>query len=460
MMRDITHHLWLAFFVMLMGCGARVRQDCDDLHSSKYSGVEGLDCSGDAGHADFEEYESACFGTASVAGICQMERIAPGYSPSISGDGRFVAFSSRDPSLVSEDSNKSADVFVYNRKEDSLNRESISSSGEQANGDSDSPHLSADGRYVLFRSSASNLVPGDDNESVDVFQRDLAAGTTKRLVCGGHAGDNYSLIVSADGRTVVFSSRSATLVAGDSNGTEDVFMCDVGTNTVTRVSVGNDNQQASGPSFTPSISGDGTVVAFVSCADDLVAGDDNEGCDTFLRQVAIQLTWRLDDSKNESGSPNSGTSGLSGDGSLVVFDSGSLGLIVYDVDRRTATPVVKSELGPCRLPGTAPSFDQCNPSGIDIGVSSDGSFVVFKAQSLDGTPLPENVREDVFLFNRDAGVLSVLSKGWKGEAADNDSRDPRISTDGRFVVFSSSASNLVEGDTNGVDDIFVVGVPQ
>jgi Tol biopolymer transport system component len=158
-------------------------------------------------------------------------------APSISGDGRYVAFHSADSNLVPGDTNRTFDIFVHDRKTGRTTRISVSSAGRQANGESvGAPSFSADGRYVAFNSLASNLAPGDDQASdiLDVFVRDLRAGTTSIAslgAAGQHGADSSSVsgtAFSADDRALAFSSFAGNFVPGDTNGTADAFLRELG----------------------------------------------------------------------------------------------------------------------------------------------------------------------------------------------------------------------------------------
>jgi archaellum component FlaF (FlaF/FlaG flagellin family) len=168
-------------------------------------------------------------------------------------------------------------------------RVSVATGGTQGNGDSFIPAISADGRYVTFQSIASNLVPGDTNSTFDVFVRDRRSGTTQRVnvaTDGTQAnGDSFSLAISADGRYVTFQSIASNLVPGDTNDRTDVFVRDLRSGTTQRVSVATGGTQANGDSDIPAISADGRYVAFESGASNLVPGDTNHSEDVFVRDL-------------------------------------------------------------------------------------------------------------------------------------------------------------------------------
>jgi Tol biopolymer transport system component len=166
-------------------------------------------------------------------------------------------------------------------------RVSVSTAGEQANKLGFGAAISADGRYVAFSSEASNLVPGDTNGTSDVFVRDLGTGATSRVSVSG-AGDeanneSFGAAISADGQHVAFLSEASNLVSGDTNAKFDVFVRDLGTGSTSRVSVSTAGEQANDHSYDLAISADGRYVAFSSEASNLVPGDTNGTSDVFVR---------------------------------------------------------------------------------------------------------------------------------------------------------------------------------
>jgi len=158
----------------------------------------------------------------------------------LSADGRFVAFESDAATMVPGDTRTNTDIFVRDRRAGTVARASVSSTGAEAKGDSFAPSISANGRVVAFESAAWNLVEGDHNDSADVFVHDRLTNATKRVSVnpgGGDAnGTSFAPEVSADGRFVAFASVATNLVAGDDNGVMDVFVADLATGQVSRVS--------------------------------------------------------------------------------------------------------------------------------------------------------------------------------------------------------------------------------
>lgn len=204
----------------------------------------------------------------------------------ITPDGRYLAFRSTANTLVAGDTNRD-DIFVRDRTRKRTRLVSVAVNGGPANGPANSPHISDDGNLVAFYSSASNLVPGDTNNEIDVFARDLAAGTTTRVSVGpaGLQGNNDSFIegLSADGRYVLFTSEASNLVPDDTNDASDMFLHDRNTGTTSRVSVNTAGRQANGASFVGALSADGSTALFSSDANNLVPDDDNDTDDVFVR---------------------------------------------------------------------------------------------------------------------------------------------------------------------------------
>lgn len=214
------------------------------------------------------------------------ESDSPSYGAAISGDGRYVAFTSCATNLIAGDTNGVSDVFVHDRQTGGTTRVSVSSAGGEASGSSYSPSISADGRYVAFVSDATDLGAGDTNGVADIFVRDLQLGVTSRISVASDGGQANGLSrqpsISVDGRYVCFESDASTLVAGDTNGVCDIFLHDRNTGTTRRISVAPSGAQADGPSREPRISSYGLRIAFVSEASNLVAGETNGSANVFL----------------------------------------------------------------------------------------------------------------------------------------------------------------------------------
>ena len=236
-----------------------------------------------AGSTDVFVHDLAT-GTTSLASV-PLDGTSDGqsYNPALSGDGRFVGYTSTASDQVAGDTNAVADVFVHDLATGLTTQVSRAPDGSQLTLPSQVPALSADGRIVAFDSYDEALVPGDTNHSLDVFVHDTAAGTTVRAsrASGGAQGNNPSSqpMLSADGRFVMFTSLATNLVPGDTNGFYDVYRHEIATGATSRLSPGTEV----GNSFPAALSADGRWVVFVSEAENLVPGDTNLRPDVFVR---------------------------------------------------------------------------------------------------------------------------------------------------------------------------------
>lgn len=381
-------------------------------------------------------------------------------SPAISKDGRYVAFYSDAPNLVAGDTNRARDVFVHDRQTGQTTRVSVANDGSQANGESFAPAISGDGRYVAFSSSASNLVPGDQNNANDIFVRDRVANTTTRVSTGlGGAEPNagsFAPAISADGNVVAYESDATNLVPNDTNAVRDVFVYDRSTGTTNRVSVGTGGVEADAPSEQATLDADGGIVAFSSFADNLIPVDENFTADVFVYVRATQTTSRV--SVYSGGFEADGNSfhpALSADGRLVAFDSDSFNLAWFDPDEG-ADVYVYDRLADLIF---NVSVDDAGNLGNDTSswpsMSSDGRYVAYTTEATDIVPGDQNSVGDIVLYDRQSGAANRLSLTNSGNESDNESLHPSISGDGKLVAYESLAANLVAGDSNRKNDIFV-----
>jgi hypothetical protein len=256
---------------------------------------------------------------------------------SISADGRYVAFYSFASNLVAGDTNGTPDIFVKDTQTGAITRVSVEGAGAQANSYSYNPSISADGRYVAFYSEANNLVSGDTNNATDIFVKDTQTGAITRVSVdgGGAQANNYSFnpSISADGRYVAFYSGASNLVAGDTNGTSDIFVKDTLTGAIQRVSTGALGTQANSGSYEPSISADGRYVAFRSDTSNLVAGDTNGTTDIFVKDTLTGGIARVSvDGAGAQANNSSYYGSLSGDGRTVAFLSYASNLVPGDTN--------------------------------------------------------------------------------------------------------------------------------
>ncbi|TAH36875.1 MAG: calcium-binding protein [Planctomycetota bacterium] len=382
-------------------------------------------------------------------------------SPSISADGRFAAFTSGASNLVPGDTNGVHDIFVHDLQTGQTTRVSVDSTGVQGNGNSFGVSISADGRSVAFHSYAGNLVPGDTNGWDDIFVHDRLTGQTARVSVDsagaqGNGGGANVPSISADDRFVAFSSSASNLVPGDTNGTTDVFVHDRQTGQTTRVSMDSNGVQGSGFSYSTSISADGRFVAFTSSASNLVPGDTNAADDIFVHNRQTGLTTRVSvDFTGAQGNGYSRTPSISADGRSVAFQSYASNLVAGDTNGIPDTFVHDRQTGLTTRVSVDSTGAQGNGYSSWPSISADGRFVAFFGNASNLVPGDTNNADDVFVHDRQTTQTTRVSVDSAGVQGNSYSRQPSISADGRLVAFACGADNLVPGDTNGADDIFV-----
>ena len=259
------------------------------------------------------------------------------FSPVISANGRYIAFDSQASNLVHRDRNGTEDVFVRDQKLGTTKLVSVSGKRHQANRPSFTGGISPNGRYVAFDSAAGNLVKHDTNREVDVFVRDRKRHETKRVSVSSSGkqgnGESFGGAMSADGRYVVFDSGSRNLVNHDTNKKDDVFVRDRKLHTTRRLSVSSRGRQGDKASFGPEISADGRYIAFASDATNLVSRDTNKDTDVFVRDRKHHATKRVSVSAaGKQGKGDSDLSSISADGSWVAFVSKAANLVPEDTN--------------------------------------------------------------------------------------------------------------------------------
>jgi len=322
--------------------------------------------------------------------------------PAISSDGRFVAFTSDATNLIPGNSTSGTQVFVRDRETGLIEIVSVDAAGVEGDGFSDSPSISADGRFVAFESTSTNLAVGDTNGVSDVFVHDRGTGSTDRVSLdpsgGSGNGESGTPAISPDGQVVAFSSAASNLVASDTNGFWDAFVYDCRTATIERTSVDTSGAEGNGPSYAGPTSANGQIVSIVSLASNLVSGDTNRVHDVFMRDRSAGTTERVSiDSGGVEGDGGSLCPSLSADGDVIAFASFATNLVAGDTNRTW----------------------------------------------------------DVFIHDRGTSSTLRATVDLGGGQADSGGDLPNLSADGGTVSYTSLSSDLVTADTNGVRDVFV-----
>jgi Tol biopolymer transport system component len=385
-------------------------------------------------------------------------------NPVLSASGRVLAFDSAATNLVPGDPNGAVrDVFAIDLATNE--RRLVSEGGDEP---SVNPVMTKDGQVVVFVSFADNLVPGDTNGQPDIFVRKGRDQIFRLSVAadGTQAdGGSYQPDVSADGRFVVFTSTATNLVPGDTNGRPDVFVRDLVANTITRVSVSSAEAQSNGRSSAPAIAADGSAVAFESGASNLVSHDSNGVADVFVRDLRrgtterVSVTSRGRQQDKSVAAPFTQIPDISGDGRYVVFDSDATNLYSKDTNRHTDVFLRDRKAGRTTLISASSVNVEGNNDSFAPRITPNGRYVTFQSFATN-LAKGDGPREDIFLRDLEQGTTTVVNVTADGSPRDGELvpqllQRPAISNDGTFAAFSSTVPNLTDGDTNGAEDVFV-----
>jgi Tol biopolymer transport system component len=385
----------------------------------------------------------------------------------------------------------------------------------QANDTSSAADISANGRYALFTSYATNLLPNTTLGGGHIYRRDLGQGVTELVDAAGAAGvPNGSILgqvyLSSNGRYSAFTSTATNLVAGDTNGINDVFLRDIEQQTTELVNVATDGTQANNWSGLAGLSADGRYVLFQSAATNLIPDGTVPGVrNIYLRDRLLQTTglvveipqssiapawfpflspdggfaaydfnlpvpaggpqWTsirhdLQTGATESASVSSDeqpanaptyTAAVSRNGRVLLMSSAATNLVDDDTNGATDVFVRNTVQGTTTRVSVAHDGAEANQGSAPLGISANGRYVAFRSPATNLVPGDTNGVMDVFVRDRSAGTTTRVNLAADGSQANADARDGRISANAEFVIFSSAATNLVDGDTNGRPDVFV-----
>jgi subtilisin-like proprotein convertase family protein len=339
-------------------------------------------------------------------------------------------------------------------------RISVASDGTQGNIDSFNPAMSSNGRYIAFSSNADNLVPGDTNGFRDIFVYDRQTAQTARVSIasdGTQADGNsdYTSSISADGRYVAFSSAATNLVAGDTNGMSDIFVHDRQTGQTTRVNIMTDGNTIDN-SVKPSISADGRYIAFTAT---LGVGTLDTGLSfenhVFLHDRQMNQTVWITENKGQS--HQGGDASISADGRYVTFDSSSPDFVAGDTNNHSDVFLYDRITDQVSRVSVDSNGMEVDGGSYQSKISADGRYVAFTSWATNLAPGDANgvSGNDIFVHDRQTGQTTRVSIASDGTGGNDYSSFPSISADGRYIAFRSNATNLVAGDTNEVVDIFV-----
>ncbi|TMC01639.1 MAG: hypothetical protein E6J35_10425 [Chloroflexi bacterium] len=419
-----------------------------------------LAVTGVAGAFDAPTHPRTTRESVSSTGAPAVGTVLPGV---ISANGRYVVFTSTATNLAGV---SGANVYRHDRTAGTTVLVTVAKTGLPSVAGGFGPTVSADGRFVGFASAGNDLVDGDTNGAVDVFLRDMVAGTTTMVSATqtGAPGDLSSGLTSSsgaheisdDGRYVAFTSNATNLVPTPNNGKQQVYVKDMLTGVVTRASVDASNAAGNDTSSVPALSGNGRVVAFVSQAANFSLVSTSHTGQLFVRDLETATTTL--ESVTSAGTPTlsrpASAPALSFDGRYLAFESqaqleprdrdiGTWDVFLRDRALHTTTLASLSANAIAGADSRAPS------------ISADGRWVGF--QSLDDTLVGGDANHlvDVFLYDRTTEAVTLVSLNDAGQQPNAPSTSPSVSSDGRFVLLMSSASNLVTSPTSTGSQLYV-----
>ncbi len=403
---------------------------------------------------------------------------------SLSADGRYVG----NQGYATNWDPRWNGAFVHDRLTGRSSLESYSWDTVRSGwGGAGTPMVTADGRYVAFSGpvrrvdqvcgkpvpNSGESTPG--NETADVFWRDMIKGGPAKCASqssNGTPGNSLSAYpaITPDGRYIAYESRATNLVTGDTNNAMDIFVHDTLTRETTRESIATGGGQGSGFSFTPVISDDGRYVAFYSLAGNLVPGDTNAKQDVFVRDRLLGTLERV--SVSSTGAQGDDASGkvyqsyhntepiLSGDGRYVTFESASTNLVAGDTNGLRDIFVRDLQTGNTVRVTKGTGGAQTDGDSVEPSMSGDGRRIFFESWATNLVPSDTNGLRDVYMYDVPTATTTRISLTQSGGEPNAESLDVYPSADGYHAVFTSMASNIVTGDTNGRMDLFVRDLPK
>lgn len=383
----------------------------------------------------------------------------PGYP---SSGGRFVAFASYASNLLPGDDNGLKDVFWRDMETGELLLVSVALDGGFGDKRSMWPWMTCEGNLVVFDSQATNLVEDDTNGWSDVFVRDIQQEITNRVSVSstgeqadGQAGTGT---FSGDGRYVAFDSWATNLVPDDTNGRRDVFLHDLWTGETIRVSLSTTGGQGNGNSYTASLGSGGRYVGFQSVASNLAPSDPNRTSDIYVHDVSTGMTTHISvNAQGETGNRSSEWVALSGDGTYIAFSSTASNLIPDDTNGRGDIFVARWQAFPPTMERVSVSSEggQADGGSSQPSISDDGRFVAFFSDATNLVPDGSAGGNRAYVHDRLTRTTRMISRTVTGGWGNDRAIRAFISCDATHVVFTSSSTNLVPGDINGFDDLYL-----
>jgi Tol biopolymer transport system component len=373
----------------------------------------------------------------------------------ISATGRYVAYVRAVVHQVDGYRRADSEVFVLDRSSGRSQLASVSNSGAMADNGGEDPAISADGRFVAFGSDASNLAAGSPTAVNNIYVRDMQAKRTQLVSVGvqGGSGDRDSRdpSISADGRRIAFDSIAHNLVPGLDRGFSEVHVRNLDAHTTIPASGSSQKSPGHSHSDEPVISGNGRFVTFESRSKDLAPGDQSHDIDVFVRDLQTGTVRWVSNVRHVTATSAAFPGSISADGRFITYFT----LSGTFADARSGLYVWDANTGKSRLV-SAPPGDQADHSfNLESTISADGRFVAFSSTASYVALGNTHGQSNIFLADLNAGTTRLASISTHGTEANGESGAPVLSADGRVLLFTSNATNLVPGDKAGVTDIFV-----
>ena len=421
------------------------------VNSAQDGDETGVDCGGSCAACAAADFDRVSEIPAEINARVQL-----GYD--VSSDGRYVVFASVADNLVAGDTNGRTDVFFVDTQLLTIELASVRSAGGFGDGHSYWASVSSTGRYVVFMSDSTDMVAGDTNGVDDIFVRDRTAGTTTRVSV--NAGGGQSSVasqfpdISGNGTWVSFVSASSDLVGGDTNGVSDVFLTRWSANAIQRVSVGPAGAQADGPSSDAHLDANGRYVVYSSTATNLVTGDTNGVSDIFVRDRSLGSTTRVSlPSDAGIAEPNQASiyPEISSSGAYITYRSFASNLVTGDTNGTWDVFWVQRGTRATERVSVDTAGVEADSASLYSAVDQTGRFIAFSSNASNLVAGDTNASRDIFLRDRVSGITTRVDNGVTPNAR---SQRPCISADASRVIFRSEATNLVAGDLNGEFDLF------
>ncbi|MGD8559201.1 MAG: PKD domain-containing protein [Gammaproteobacteria bacterium] len=395
-----------------------------------------------------------------TGGLSSADANGPSLNPSLSADGRYAVFESSASNLVANDLNNSSDIFLADTVNGTILRISETANGQEANGPSNNPSISANGRFIVFETFASNLVSNDTNRAVDILLYDRLSQTLERVSV---ASDNteanshsFYPSVSDNGQWITFYSMATNLAANDTNRAVDVFVRDRANGETLLVSADTNGNTGNMASWQPVISANGRFVAFSSSANNLVNGDTNNVQDVFVydrNDGSIILVSRAND-----GTPGDGLSAspaINASGDFIAFESDATNLSANDTNNHSDIFVADLSQSLLTRVSVTTNGNNSDAPAYQPAISEDGRYVAYYSYASNIVTPDTNDVEDVFLYDQLTGGIELVTRTSSGEQANASSFTSAVNADGRYLVITTLASNLDGTDNNNAEDIYL-----